>query len=228
MDPAALAPFEQSYWTEDSQYRKFDDYATALAALRRWYQGFFRLIAPEMPARGRAVDGGCGHGAVVHEFLARGWDAYGFDTSSWIIERAQRHAPGRAGRFAVGELSSVPFDGDFDLVTCLEVLEHVKDPAAALASLSGRLRPGGRLIATTPNLRPLIPWWDPVSADPTHVSVHEPGWWRGALEHAGMAVVGARTYLAIPLAWRVHGTLARWIPLGARVGPGIAIVGERR
>ena len=55
--------FEESYWTADSQYRKFEDYAGALAALRDWYQGFFRLVGSQLSAPGRALDAGCGHGA---------------------------------------------------------------------------------------------------------------------------------------------------------------------
>ena len=172
--------FDESYWTNDSQYRKFADYEAALAALRDWHQGLFGLIAGDLPAPGRALDAGCGHGAVVHELLARGWDARGLDLSGWVIEQARRARPADAHRFAVGDADAPSPGENLDLVICLEVLEHVPDPVATLRALASRLAPGGRLIATTPNLRPLIPWWDPLTSDPTHISVHEPRWWRGA------------------------------------------------
>lgn len=218
------ASFEESYWTSDSHYRKFEDYDAALRALRVWHQGLFRLLGSELPAGGQALDAGCGHGAMVHELLDRGFDARGIDLSNWVIEEARRAEPALAERFSVGDVSLPVQRPEVDLVTCLEVLEHVPDPRATLTGLASRLRPGGRLIATTPNRRPLIPWWDPVTRDPTHVSVHEAHWWRGCLESAGLEVRRVATFLALPVLWRLHPALARWIPMGARIGPGVLIV----
>jgi 2-polyprenyl-3-methyl-5-hydroxy-6-metoxy-1,4-benzoquinol methylase len=220
-------PFEQSYWTADSQYRKFEDYAAALAALRIWYQGLFRLIGADLPKPGRALDAGCGHGAIVYELLDRGWDAHGFDASHWLIEQARAFNSEAAERFEVGELPAVPIQGSFDLITCIEVLEHVSEPLAVLRAFRGRLRPGGLLIATSPNLRPLIPWWDAAKSDPTHVSVHEAAWWRDALETAGLEVRRVTTFVALPVLWRVHPLFARWIRLGRRAGPGVLMVADR-
>jgi SAM-dependent methyltransferase len=222
------ASFEEAYWTEDSQYRKFDDYEAGLTALRGWHAGLWCLIGPHMPQVGRHVDVGCGHGVIVHELVEDGWDARGFDVSRWIIEAAQHHSPQLADRFVVGDLHDPPFAGDFDLITCFEVLEHVPDPVRALRALSERLRPGGRLIATTPNLRPLIPWRDAVAADPTHVNVHEPSWWRGALQRSGLCPVLVSTFITIPLVWRISPYLSLWIPLGRRTGPGVLVVAEKQ
>jgi SAM-dependent methyltransferase len=216
--------FERSYWTNDSHYRKYEDYAAALAALRRWYQGLLRLIGPELPAPGRSLDVGCGHGAVVHELLDRGWDAYGSDLSRWMIEQARAAVPARAGRFLAGEATDLPFPGRFDLITCLEVLEHVPDPVAVLSALRKASMPGARLIATTPNLRPLIPWWDQVAQDPTHINVHEPSWWRGALQAAGLETIRVSTFISLPVLWRLHSGFARSILLGHRIGPGVLMV----
>ena len=137
------------------------------------------MIDPYLPPPGRAVDVGCGHGAIVHALLERGWDARGFDMSEWMIDAARKHAPQLgADRFVVGDVNAFPFDGAFELVTCFEVLEHIPDPLPALGALRDHLAPGGRLIATTPNLEPLMPAKDPLTSDPTHVSVHSPRWWR--------------------------------------------------
>jgi SAM-dependent methyltransferase len=219
--------FEESYWTTDSQYRKFEDYAAALAALRDWYQGFFRLVGSELPAPGRALDAGCGHGAIVHELLDRGWDAYGFDASHWLIEQARVFRRDIADRFEVGRLPDVPIDGTFDLITSIEVLEHVAEPVETVRSLGRRLKPGGRLIATTPNRRPLIPWWDAETSDPTHVNVHEPPWWRDAVRAAGLEVRSVTTFVSVPVLWRAHPWLARRIRLGGRAGPGVLVIAER-
>jgi 2-polyprenyl-3-methyl-5-hydroxy-6-metoxy-1,4-benzoquinol methylase len=221
-----MTGFDESYWTERSQYSKFSDYAAAAKALRAWYAGLWRLLDAHLPAPGRHVDAGCGHGIVVHDLLARGWDAHGFDVSEWAISEAQRHAPSERDRFAVGDLSAMPFPGDFDLITCFEVLEHVPDPVAGLRALGERLRPGGRLIATTPNLRPLMPWRDARTADPTHISVHSARWWESAVRAAGMHVRDVSTFIPVPLLWRLHPSLSRWFSLGPRIGPGVLIVAE--
>jgi len=220
--------FERSYWTEDSQYRKFDGFEAAVGQLERWYAGFIRLIEPHLPPAGsRVVDAGCGHGAIVRMLKTRGLDAVGFDASRWIVEQAQASMPDGAQTFAVGDVADVPFAGDFDLIVCLEVLEHLDDPVTALAALAGRLRPGGRLIASTPNLRPLMPWWDPLTSDPTHVSVHEPAWWREAVRRGGLEPEHVGTFLAVPLLWHLGPAWSCWVPTGGRAGPGVLIVARR-
>jgi SAM-dependent methyltransferase len=219
--------FDESYWTADSQYRKYEDYGAALAALRAWYQGLFRLIDSDLPEPGRALDAGCGHGAIVHELLARGWDAHGFDVSEWLIEQARGFSPATAERFQVGELPDVPTQGPFDLITSIEVLEHVPEPEVVLRAFYSHLSPGGRLIATTPNLRPLMPWWDAEKSDPTHVSVHAPQWWREALETVGFDVRTVTTVVTIPVLWHAHPWFARWIRVGPRAGPGVLMIADR-
>jgi SAM-dependent methyltransferase len=219
--------FDESYWTADSQYRKYEDYEAALSALRVWYQGFFRLIDSDLPKPGRSLDAGCGHGAIVHELLVRDWDAHGFDVSEWLIEQARGFSPATAERFHVGKLPDVPIQGPFDLITSIEVLEHVPEPEAVLRSFHSHLRPGGRLIATTPNLRPLMPWFDAEKSDPTHVSVHAPQWWREALETVGFDIRTVTTVVTVPVLWHAHPWFARWIRVGLRAGPGVLMIAER-
>jgi SAM-dependent methyltransferase len=218
--------FDESYWTERSAYRKYDGYADAMNSLRGWYAGMWRMLDRHLPAPGRHVDAGCGHGTIVHDLLDRGWDAHGFDLSEWVIAEARAYAGADGERFAVGSLDAIPFAGTFDLVTCFEVLEHVPDPVAALRALGARLRPGGRLVATTPNLRPLMPWPDPLTSDPTHISVHSARWWRQAVEAAGLRSCAVSTFISVPLLWRAHPLLSRWIGLGPAIGPGTLIVAD--
>jgi 2-polyprenyl-3-methyl-5-hydroxy-6-metoxy-1,4-benzoquinol methylase len=226
--PAGLdgGSFEERYWREDSDYRKFADYLDGLHKTRRWYTGFIRLIRGELPAGGRHVDAGCGHGAIIDLLRERGFDSHGFDTSAWIVDQA--HEAGAGDRIRVGNIEGeIPFEGSFRLITCLEVLEHLPQPQRALDVLAERLESGGRLVATTPNLRPRIPWRDPVQADPTHISVHAPDWWAEQVRRAGLEIVRLATFVTLPMLWRVTPLLSIWMPLGATAGPGILLIAER-
>jgi SAM-dependent methyltransferase len=224
IEPEGL--FESGYWREDSQYSKFADYRDGFDRTKRWYAGFVRMIGGELPPHGRHLDAGCGHGAIVELMRERGLDSYGVDASNWMIDQAKR--AGMGDRLQVGDLESdVPFDGSFDVITCLEVLEHLEHPDRALGVLASRLAPGGRLIATTPNLRPGIPWNDPVAADPTHVNVHQPDWWADCVERAGLAPRGVSTFIAVPFLWRLSTRLSLWFRMGPQAGPAILVVAER-
>lgn len=99
----------------------------------------------------RALDVGCGAGLLAEPLARLGARVTGIDAAPEVIAVARDHAAGqglaidyRAG--AVEEL-----DGEFDLVTAMEVIEHVADPAPFLKALGERLAPGGLLILSTPN-----------------------------------------------------------------------------
>ena len=105
----------------------------------------------------------------------------------------------------------------------------MEDPVRAISALGARLSPTGRLAITTPNLGARFPGWpDPLTSDPTHVSVHQRSWWEGAMRASGLRVAYAGTQVPIPLAWRLHPMLARWLPFGTRLGPDVLVIGERR
>lgn len=110
------------------------------------------FIARIMAEAGNSVlDVGCGTGSQLTVPLARIFPAktfLGVDSDRASIAEAQSGAPTNA-RFGGDDLVA---EGDrFDIVIASEVLEHVEEPSAFLAWLSGRLAPGGRLIVTVPN-----------------------------------------------------------------------------
>nr|WP_314442558.1 bifunctional 2-polyprenyl-6-hydroxyphenol methylase/3-demethylubiquinol 3-O-methyltransferase UbiG [uncultured Sphingomonas sp.] len=103
------------------------------------------------PLSGRtALDVGCGAGLLAEPLARLGAHVTGIDAAPELIEAARTHA-GEAGlaiRYVAGEVAAL--DGVFDLVTALEVIEHVADPAGFVRSLEQRLAPGGLLIMSTP------------------------------------------------------------------------------
>ena len=221
--------FEHDYWERDSHYKRFADYRTGLEATMDWYQAFIRFVDDILPRSGRHLDAGCGHGAIVHLLAERGLESYGIDVSAYMVEQAQEFELRFRDRFAVASIEDeLPFPDPFDVVSCLEVLEHVERPRDAVAALVRHLAPGGLLVVTTPNPANRFPRYDPSTSDPTHISLHEPRWWREAAEQDGLEILRSVTYWPVPLLWRAHSVLGRWVPLGERVGPGYLLVGRLR
>lgn len=99
----------------------------------------------------KALDVGCGAGLLAEPLARLGARVTGIDASQELIDVARAHA--RMGlleiEYVSGELSSL--EGEFDLITCMEVIEHVLDPAAFIALLASRLSKDGLLILSTPN-----------------------------------------------------------------------------
>ena len=100
----------------------------------------------------RALDVGCGAGLLCEPLARLGAAVTGVDAAAENIAVAADHAAGAglAIDYRCGDVSALGLRG-FDLVTSLEVLEHVADPAPFIAALRAALAPGGLLILSTPN-----------------------------------------------------------------------------
>ena len=104
------------------------------------------------PLDGRtALDVGCGAGLLTEPLARLGARASGIDASPELIDVARWHAAamGLDIDYRAGDVQEL--EGRFDLITCMEVIEHVADPAAFVQALARRLAPGGLLILSTPN-----------------------------------------------------------------------------
>jgi 2-polyprenyl-6-hydroxyphenyl methylase / 3-demethylubiquinone-9 3-methyltransferase len=105
------------------------------------------------PLTGRsALDVGCGAGLLCEPLARLGAGVTGVDAAPENIEVATRHAAqsGLTIDYRAGELAEQKL-GKFDLVTSMEVIEHVADPAAFVEGLAAHLKPEGLMILSTPN-----------------------------------------------------------------------------
>ena len=110
-------------------------------------------VRDRAPLAGKsALDVGCGAGLLCEPLARLGGDVTGIDAAPENIAAAAHHAEGVGLdiRYIAGEIGSLDI-GAFDLVTCLEVIEHVADKPAFLAALAARLAPGGLMVLSTPN-----------------------------------------------------------------------------
>lgn len=100
----------------------------------------------------RALDVGCGAGLLCEPLARLGAAVTGIDAAAETIAAAAAHAAlaGLAIDYRAGSVEGLA-GATFDLVTCLEVIEHVVDPAGFVAGLAGALAPGGLLVLSTPN-----------------------------------------------------------------------------
>ncbi|HVM22564.1 MAG TPA: bifunctional 2-polyprenyl-6-hydroxyphenol methylase/3-demethylubiquinol 3-O-methyltransferase UbiG [Sphingomicrobium sp.] len=104
------------------------------------------------PLVGRsALDVGCGAGLLAEPLARLGAAVTGIDGSPEVIAVAREHAAAMelAIDYRVGDVHEL--EGQFDLITCMEVVEHVADPADFVKALARRLAPEGLLILSTPN-----------------------------------------------------------------------------
>jgi len=142
----------------------------------------------------RVADLGCGAAPGLRYFAARDIEAIGVDIAPAALREARALLP--LARLVCADLGAgLPLrDASLDLIVLREVIEHVNDVTALLAECRRTLRPGGRLVLTTPNLwdarRPVFRLLGRVwsgDADPTHVHLFDPPGLGRALTTAGFA-----------------------------------------
>jgi 2-polyprenyl-6-hydroxyphenyl methylase/3-demethylubiquinone-9 3-methyltransferase len=100
----------------------------------------------------RALDVGCGPGLLAEPLVRLGAEVTAIDAAEESIAVAREHAAGAglAIDYRCGDIAELGLAG-FDLVTAMEVIEHVSDKPAFVAALVRALAPGGLLVISTPN-----------------------------------------------------------------------------
>lgn len=147
-DPLEIAKFgdlAHRFWDERGEFKPLHH----LNPVRAQY------VAEQAALDGRRVlDVGCGGGLLCEALTAHGAQVTGIDLAPAMIEVAQLHAidGALAIEYRCVAAEAVLAEGRrYDVVTCMEMLEHVPDPAATLRTLAGLLAPGGQLFVSTLN-----------------------------------------------------------------------------
>ena len=104
------------------------------------------------PLEGKtALDVGCGAGLLAEPLARLGARVVGIDAAPELIAVARDHAEAMGLEIDYRAGAVEKLEGRFDLITCMEVIEHVADPAVFVGALAKRLAPGGLLVLSTPN-----------------------------------------------------------------------------
>ena len=102
----------------------------------------------------RVLDVGCGGGILAEAMARRGAQVIGIDLSAKALRVAELHLheSGLSVRYETAAVEDV--SGEFDVVTCMELLEHVPQPASMVSACARLVRPGGRVFFSTINRNP--------------------------------------------------------------------------
>ena len=149
-DPQELAKFSElahRWWDADSEFKPLHQ----INPLRLdWIDQRARIAGK------RVVDIGCGGGILADSMARRGAKVLGIDLATKALKVAQLHAleaatPDVEYREIAAEALAAERPGEFDVVTCMEMLEHVPDPSSVVRACGNLVKPGGWVFFSTIN-----------------------------------------------------------------------------
>ena len=152
VDAAEIAKFEalaSRWWDPNSEFKPLHD----INPLRlNWIDGKARLAGK------RVIDVGCGGGILAESMARRGAQVTGIDMGEAPLAVAKLHGleTGVSVEYRLGTAEELAAEraGQYDVVTCMEMLEHVPDPGAVVAACARLVKPGGQVFFSTINRNP--------------------------------------------------------------------------
>jgi 2-polyprenyl-6-hydroxyphenyl methylase/3-demethylubiquinone-9 3-methyltransferase len=220
VNPAEIARFEAmaaDWWNPEGKFRPLHmlqpcrlGYVTDQIAAE-----FGRDLKADRPFAGlRLLDIGCGGGLLSEPMARLGADVVGVDAAARNIPVARIHAEqsGLEIDYRHGTAEALAADGEsFDVVLCMEVIEHVEDPPAFARTCAALLRPGGLMICSTINRNPksfamaivgaeYVMRWLPKGTHQWRRFI-TPAELAGMIAAAGLDLVDRKGFVFNPLSW---------------------------
>ncbi len=149
VDPAEIAKFSElahRWWDPNSDFKPLHD----INPLRLDYIDGLTTLRGK-----RVLDVGCGGGILAESMAQRGAQVIGIDLADKALKVAQLHVLESGNQVEYRNVSAENYareqPGQFDVVTCMELLEHVPDPASTVAACAALVKPGGHVFFSTIN-----------------------------------------------------------------------------
>ena len=150
VDPQEIAKFSElahRWWDPESEFRPLHQINPLRLA---WIDDIVPLAGK------RVLDIGCGGGILADAMARKGAEVLGIDLAGKALKVAQLHAleaqtQGVSYREVSAETLAAEQPGSFDVVTCMEMLEHVPDPSSVVRACATLVKPGGHVFFSTIN-----------------------------------------------------------------------------
>lgn len=157
---------------------------------------YLRFMTLEHEPAGRLLDVGCGAGRLLNRMRKQGWEVEGIDFDP---QAASKVAARYGIKTHVGDLAACKLpDSSFDAITMSQTMEHLFDPRSTLTECLRILKPGGKLIMTTPNVKSIGAaefgsWWRGWEA-PRHLHMFSVKTLAHLTQKSGFDIIEARSY----------------------------------
>ena len=152
IDPSEIAKFEElasRWWDKESEFKPLHD----INPLRVGFIDRYADLAGK-----KVLDVGCGGGILSEAMAHRGAEVSGIDMGEAPLKVAKLHGLESGVKVNYSRITAEEFAAEnpesFDVVTCMEMLEHVPDPASVVQAVANLVKPGGKVFFSTINRNP--------------------------------------------------------------------------
>ncbi|QJD71283.1 bifunctional 2-polyprenyl-6-hydroxyphenol methylase/3-demethylubiquinol 3-O-methyltransferase UbiG [Marinobacterium sp. LSUCC0821] len=152
IDPSEIAKFEElasRWWDKESEFKPLHD----INPLRVGFIDRYADLAGK-----KVLDVGCGGGILSEAMAHRGAEVSGIDMGEAPLKVAKLHGLESGVKVNYSRITAEEFAAEnpesFDVVTCMEMLEHVPDPASVVQAVADLVKPGGKVFFSTINRNP--------------------------------------------------------------------------
>lgn len=152
IDPSEIAKFEElasRWWDKESEFKPLHD----INPLRVGFIDRYADLAGK-----KVLDVGCGGGILSEAMAHRGAEVSGIDMGEAPLKVAKLHGLESGVKVSYSRITAEEFAAEnpesFDVVTCMEMLEHVPDPASVVQAVADLVKPGGKVFFSTINRNP--------------------------------------------------------------------------
>lgn len=178
--------FEQNYFSGYYKRNVGNFEKKDLEKSINWFAGWFAYLQKFVDFKKgngkKALEIGCSIGGASHILSKRGFTVYASDISSFAVGKAEklvRKLEKNIFFYNFDVEKGIPLKEKFDIIIAFEVIEHLHNPLKAVIIMREKLREGGTLLCSTPNLP-----YD-MSSDPTHINVKSEEEWEKIFKNAG-------------------------------------------